>query len=57
MFISFERRENKVDIHLRRLAIFPQRGYVVPDSGRAEDRFWSSRSGEESPNTRGRDAA
>jgi hypothetical protein len=46
------------DLGLARwLAIFPQRGYIVFDSGRAEDRFRPSRPGEESPNTRGRDAA
>jgi hypothetical protein len=39
------------------LAIFLRRGYIMFDSGRAEDRFRPSRPGEESPNTRGRDAA
>jgi hypothetical protein len=43
--------------HSRPLAIFLQPSYIVSDSGRAEDRFRPSRPVEESPNTRGRDAA
>jgi len=42
---------------VRPLAIFHRRGYIVRDSGRAENRFRLSWPGEESPNTRGRDAA
>jgi hypothetical protein len=39
------------------LAMFGRFGYFGFDSDRAEDRFRLLKLGEESPNTRGRDAA